>query len=68
MTSREKYELEQAIGKLPLVEQLEIVEAILRNLRRANEDHEAMAREVEEMAKDPDMQRVLRGEDLVRRP
>jgi hypothetical protein len=66
MTDREKYEIVQRIRALPVLEQLEIIEDLVRNLSMAHTDHEAMAREMEEMANDPAMQRVLNNEDLVK--
>jgi hypothetical protein len=64
MTSKEKYELTQRIAALPLVEQLEFIEALVRNLRKANTDWEEVGRTMAAMAADPEMQRVLNNEDL----
>jgi hypothetical protein len=58
MTDKEKYEIVERIKALPVVEQLAFIEDLVRNLRMAHTDHEAMAREMEEMANDPDFQRA----------
>jgi hypothetical protein len=53
------------VSSLSVREQLEVVEELLRRLRRNSfTDHEALARQMQEMAKDPGMQRVLSGADL----
>jgi hypothetical protein len=64
MTAKEKYELYQRVGQLPLVEQLEIIEALVRQLRKANVDRDAIEEAMDAMVADPGMQRVLRNEDL----
>jgi hypothetical protein len=65
MTRHEKYDMVKRIGQLPLVEQLELVEELLRNLRKANTDDAAIEKAMDAMVADPDMQRVLNNEDLV---
>jgi hypothetical protein len=54
------------VSSLPVGEQLEVVEELLRRLRRNSfTDHAALERQMEEMANDPGMQRVLSGADLL---
>jgi hypothetical protein len=64
MTAKEKYELYQRVGQLPLVEQLRIIEGLVRQLRKANVDRGAIEEAMDAMVADPGMQRVLRNEDL----
>ena len=64
MTSAEKYEIAERIARLPVGEQLAFIEGLIRGLRQAFTDHAALTREMEQMAADPDIQRVLRGDDL----
>ena len=67
MTSDEKYDIERRIAQLPAEEQLQIIEQLLRQFRQTfHTDHDAIAEEMRQMAEDPDIQRVLRGEDLQR--
>jgi hypothetical protein len=66
MDESEKFELLERIARLPTGEQLEFVEDILRRLRRDSfTDHAALDRDMEQMAADPNVQRVLRNEDLL---
>jgi hypothetical protein len=65
MTGEEKYEIIERVGRLPAAEQVALIEGLLRGLRNALTDHAAKERDLESMANDPDIQRVLRNEDLV---
>lgn len=63
--SNELHELQERIAKLTPEEQLYLVERVLAKIRDKHfTDHEALDRDMAEMAADPGMQRVLRGEDL----
>lgn len=64
MTSQEKYEIERRIAELPLVEQLQFVEALIRNLRRSQTDETETDRLMDEMVTDADMLRILNNQDL----
>jgi hypothetical protein len=68
MTRAEMHEIGRRIGQLTVVEQLAFIEQLIRGLRRAFTDDDAMAKDISEMAADPDIQRVLRGEDVVNPP
>jgi hypothetical protein len=65
MTTKEKHELIERLTSLPLGEQLDIIESMIRALRKANVDREAVGQAMDAMVADPGMQRVLRNEDLV---
>ncbi len=56
--------VEAVFDRLALADQLLLIERLVRRIRQGTVDETASAREMEEMARDPDMQRVLRGEDL----
>jgi hypothetical protein len=64
MTPQEKYELIERISTWTLFDQLEFIEALVRQLRKANTDYAAIEKQMDAMAADEAMQRVLRGEDL----
>jgi hypothetical protein len=69
MTHEERFELTERIAQLPLAEQFYLLEDILRRIRHQHfTDYAALEREMEEMANDPEIQRVLRGEDLTEAP
>lgn len=63
MTSREKYELLQKINSLPTVERLQLVEDVLRDLRKSMIDPREIERGLDEMIADPEFQRMMRGEE-----
>ena len=56
--------VEALFDQLSLADKLFLIEPLVRRVRQASVDEPALAREMEEMANDPDIQRVLRGEDL----
>jgi hypothetical protein len=58
--------VESLFEQLTITDQLLLIERLVRRMRRGNISEAAMARDLEEMANDPDIQRVLRGEDLAR--
>jgi hypothetical protein len=61
----ELFDLQQRIARLTPEDQLYLVERVLAGIRHAHfTDHEAMRKELEAMAADPGIQRVLRNEDL----
>jgi hypothetical protein len=64
MTAKEKYELIERISAWSLFEQLEFIEALVRQLRKANTDREAIEKQMDALVADEGMQRVLRNEDL----
>jgi hypothetical protein len=65
MKSEDVYDLEERIAQLSLGDQIHLLEAVLGRIRQKYfTDHEAMERDIAAMAADPDIQRVLRGEDL----
>jgi hypothetical protein len=64
MTRKEKYELIEQIGEWSLFDQLEFIEALVRQLRRANVDRAAIEKQMDALVADENMQRVLRNEDL----
>jgi DNA-directed RNA polymerase subunit F len=64
MTAQERYEIVERVAKLPPEEQLQLIEELVRSLRRASVDRLAVERTMDEMAADPGMQRVLRNEDV----
>jgi hypothetical protein len=58
-------EIQAKVGELTPEEKLYLVERILGSIRKEHfTDNEALAASIEAMANDPDMQRVLRNEDL----
>lgn len=58
-------EVRQKLALLTPDERLLIAQEIIGDVRHEHfVDHEWLAREAQEMANDPDIQRVLRGEDL----
>ena len=59
MTTIERYELIQQIKALPVVEQLAVLEEIIRTVRRSFVDQATLDRQVVEMANDPDIQRAF---------
>jgi hypothetical protein len=60
MTPQELFEIEQRIAQLPPGEQLRLIERLIGRLRSAYfTDHEALQRNLREMASDPDIQREL---------
>jgi hypothetical protein len=65
MTTKEKLEIEKRIGELPVIEQLQFVQQLIRQLIKNHfTDHAALERAMDDMVNDPGMQRVLRNEDL----
>ena len=64
MTFKEKHEIAERIAQLPVAEQLAFIEELVRGLRQAFTAHAALERQMEEMVNDPDVQRVLRNEDV----
>jgi hypothetical protein len=56
--------VEALFDQLSLADKLLLIERLVRRVRQGAVDEAARAREMEEMANDPDIQRVLRGEDL----
>jgi hypothetical protein len=66
VTAKEKYELIERLSSLPATEQLEVIEALIRGLRKASLDRGAIEKAMDAMVADPGMQRVLRNEDLVK--
>lgn len=62
--ARTIYEIEDDIIQLPLEEQVLLLEMLVHSIRHKivvdDEDDDA----IERMANDPDMQRVLRNEDI----
>ena len=66
MNANEKHKFLQMVACLPVAEQLEMVETLIRQLRRSSVDHEAVERDMDEMVADSGMQRVLRNEDMVK--
>jgi hypothetical protein len=65
MTAQEKYEIVQRVAQLPVVEQLALIEELIRNLRRSSIDREAIDQQMDAMVSDPGIQRVIRNEDLI---
>ena len=58
------HRVEALFDQLSLADKLLLIERLVRRVRQGAVDEAARAREMEEMANDPDIQRVLRGEDL----
>jgi hypothetical protein len=56
--------VEALFDQLSLADKLFLIERLVRRVRQASVDEAALAREMEEMANDPDIQRVLQGVDL----
>lgn len=65
MTKQDMHEISERVSRLPLYDQLELIERLIRNLRKANVDRDAIEVAMDAMVADPGMQRVLRNEDLV---
>ena len=57
--------IEHEFDHLPLHEQLLLIERLVRRVRQSTGDPAGLDRALEQMAADPDIQRVLRGDDLV---
>jgi hypothetical protein len=65
MPQDEMFEMEQTFAGWPVERQLLFVERLLRRMRRDSfTDRAAVEREMEAMANDPGMQRVLNNQDL----
>ncbi len=64
MKSDDLRSVEAVFDQLPLVDQLLLIERFVRRIRQGTVNEAATARALQEMANDPDIQRVLRGEDL----
>lgn len=64
MTAQEKYDFTRRVAELSVFEQLEIIEELVRQLRRAHFDHAKFSRELDEMIADPGFQRVLHSDDI----
>lgn len=64
MTQDERHTLIRQIAALPLPEQVDIVEGVMRMLRQSFIDPVEEGRLLDEMLADPGFQRVLNNEDL----
>ncbi len=56
--------VEAVFDQLELTEKLLLIERLVRRVRQGTVDEAAVARAMDALASDPDIQRVLRGEDL----
>ena len=66
MTSNEMSDMERRFAAWPLSDQIRFIERLVRRMRRDSfTDSASGDLDLQAMAADPDIQRVLRNEDLV---